>query len=252
MSASNKAYNPYNWKMILLTQSWLILFSFILTYFPQYYLEVFIAYFVIIMAISFSTMYRTNPILRDRKLLYEIVNSRTLYEEKDVTKLILADREYQKQYTEAAKKNLVVLLVYIVYIIALFILYPHIVSFAKTQQQYLKLAIYLIYFEALYLFGFVMYRQVFSKATMLSIMAPPNYKINEKGIVSGKGASIFLHARYLIDSEIVVNKENHYVEIDSTKKNLPYKIRLYTNDVNKVLDYLERVKKLELKRQNSS
>ncbi|ARM75818.1 DUF2208 domain-containing protein [Acidianus manzaensis] len=250
---SARGYNPYNWKMITLTQVWLIVISVVLTYFPKYYIEAFIAYFVIIMAISFSMMYKTNPMFRDRKLLYEIMNSRTLYEEKDVTKLMMADKEYQKQYTDMIKKNFSMMGIYLVYIIVLIILYGHIISYADSNPDlYMRLAIYLVYFEALYGVGIFMYRKVLRPTSMLTTMAPPNYKINEKGIVSGKGTSIFLHAKYLLDSEITVNKENHYVEIDSTKKNLPYKIRLYSNDIDKVLDYIERIKKLELKRQTSS
>lgn len=252
MSSSTRSYNPYNWKTVLATQIGLVAISLALSYFPQFYIWVFILYFVIIMGISFSMMYKSNPIFRDRRLLYEIINSRTLYEEKDVTKLILADKEYQKQYTEVVKRNFAMLLIYIIYIAILIIIYPHVINFANAQHEYFRLAVFLGYFETLYLFSFFMYRKVFSRAAMLTVMAPPSYKINEKGIVSGKGSSIFLHARYLIDSEITVNKENKYVEIDSTKKNLPYKIRLYTNNVDKVLDYLERIKRLELKRQNSS
>ncbi|AWR97177.1 DUF2208 domain-containing protein [Acidianus sulfidivorans JP7] len=251
---SAKGYNPYNWKMITLTQAWLIIISVVLTFYPKYYIEAFIAYFVIIMAISFSMMYKTNPMFRDRKLLYEIINSRTLYEEKDVTKLMMADKEFQKQYTAMVKKNFSMMGIYLIYIIVLLILYGHLISYADSfKSLYMRLLVYLIYFEALYGVGIFMYRKVLAPNAMMTVMAPPSYKINEKGIVSGKGASIFLHAKYLLDSDIIyVNKENHYVEIDSTKKNLPYKIRLYSNDVDKVMDYLERIKKLELKRQTSS
>jgi uncharacterized membrane protein len=87
---------------------------------------------------------------------------------------------------------------------------------------------------------------------MLNIMAPFSYKITEKGIVGSGGMSTFLHAKHLLDANISVNREKHYVEIDSVQAKLPYKLRLYSSDVDKVVDYIERIKRIELKRQSSS
>jgi len=250
MSASQ--YNPYNWKFLLFTQVWLIIISIVLTYYPQYYFEVIILYIIVIFGFTFFMTYKSNPVFRDRKLLYEIVNSRTIYEEKDVTKLIMADQEYQKQYMDSIKRNFRMLGFYIVYLAILFFAYQYIIKFADSQTLTYRLLVYLAYFEALFGIGFFVSRKIL--APSISNMAPmalPSYKITEKGIVSGKGYSVFLHAKYLLNSEITINREKHYIEIDSTKQKLPYKVRLYSQDIDKVLDYIERVKRLELKRQSS-
>ncbi|EZQ03105.1 MULTISPECIES: DUF2208 domain-containing protein [Acidianus] len=245
-------YNPYNWKFLLLTQVWLVAISIILSYFPQYYIEALAIYFVVFLGISFSIQYKTNPMFRDRKLLAEVANSRVIYEEKDVTKIVQADAELQREYMEAAKKNLSMMGIYVVYIIALFIAYGYLVRFADSfPGTYGRLLVYLVYFEALYLVGYFMFRKIL-RPTMMSVMAPTSYSVTEKGIYSKKGYSTFLHAKHLVDSKIDVNKEKHYVEIDSTSTKLPYKIRLYAPDVDRLMEYIERVKRLELKRQSSS
>ncbi len=248
---SSTTVNPYNWKYALVSQVYLIAISFILTYKPQYFIEAVALYFVFFMGLTFYMMSKSNPLLRDRKLLYEISNSRTLYEEKNVSELINKDKEYVEEYTKFAKRSFSMLGIYLVYLIAIYFLYSNVSKIAQSQVALDRLIVYLVYFEALYLFGFFVFRRVVRPAS-LSVMAPFSYKITEKGIMSSGGMSMFLHAKHLLNSNIVVNREKHFVEIDSTQAKMPYRVRLYSNDVDKVLDFIERIKRLELKKQSSS
>ncbi len=244
--------NPYSWKYVLLSQVYLIVISVVLTYYPQYFIEAIITYFIVMMGVMFYSMSKSNPMFRDRKLLYEINNSRLLYEEKNASELINKDKEYTEEYTKYAKKSFSMLGIYLVYMIVLYFLYTYISKIALSQaSSFDRLLVYLIYFEVIYLFAFFVFRKIV-KPAMLNIMAPFSYKITEKGIVGSGGMSTFLHARHLLDANISVNREKHYVEIDSAQAKLPYKLRLYSSDVDKVVDYIERIKRIELRRQSSS
>ncbi|EWG08313.1 MAG: hypothetical protein ASUL_01630 [Candidatus Aramenus sulfurataquae] len=248
---SSTTINPYNWKYALISQVYLVALSFVLTYRPQYFIEVVALYFVFFTGLTFYMMSKSNPLLRDRKLLYEISSSRVLYEEKNVSDIINKDKEYVEEYTKFAKRSFSMLGIYLVYLVAIYFLYSNVTKIADAQVALYRLLVYLVYFEALYLFAFFVFRRIVRPAS-LSVMAPVSYKITEKGIMSSGGMSMFLHAKHLLNSNIVVNKEKRFVEIDSTQAKMPYKVRLYSNDVDKVLDFIERVKKLELKKQSSS
>ncbi len=249
---SSTTPNPYNWKFAAISQGYLIVISIILGFYPKYFLEAFISYFIIIMAITFSMTYKSNPMLRDRKLMLEVANSGTLYEEKNANELITKDQDYQREYMQFAKKNMMMLFSYLIYIVVLFFIYNYVSKLATAQTDpYYRLGVYLAYFEVIYLFGFFVYRRLF-RPSMMSTMAPLSYKVTEKGIIGSGGMSVFLHAKHLLNSNMVLNREKKYVEIDSTSAKYPYKIRLYAKDVDKLVEMLERVKRLELKRQSSS
>ncbi|QKQ99824.1 DUF2208 domain-containing protein [Metallosphaera tengchongensis] len=249
---SSATPNPYNWKFALISQTYLVVISIVLGFYPKYFLIAFITYFIVMMGITFSMTYKSNPMLRDRKLMVEVANSNTLYEEKNANDLITKDEDYQREYMQFAKKNMTMLFSYLIYIVVLFFVYGYISKFASAQTDpYYRLGVYLVYFEIIYLFGFFVYRRLF-KPSMMSTMAPLSYKVTEKGIIGSGGMSVFLHAKHLLNSNLIVNKEKRYVEIDSVEAKYPYKIRLYAKDLDKLLDMLERVKRLELKRQSSS
>lgn len=245
--------NPYNWKMILLTQVAMIAMSFVLSLYPQYFLPVYILYIIVIMGITSYMAMKSNPLLRERKYLGEIANSRSLFEEKKASELIQKDEEYMKMMQQFAMSSFRSFLYMILYIIFIFVFYEEvllkIVSSAPTQYD--KLIIYIVYFEAIYLFNLFVYRRLI-KIQMLEIMAPQSYKVTEKGIISTDRSGVFLHSRHLLNAEIKENREKRYVEINATEAKLPYKLRLYTNEIDRLLEVLERVKKLESKRQQSS
>ncbi|PVU75489.1 DUF2208 domain-containing protein [Sulfolobus sp. SCGC AB-777_G06] len=253
MSGYPQGYpNPYNWKMILISQGLMILMSFVLSLYPQYFLPVYILYIVVIMGISSVMMAKSNPMLAERKYMGEIYKSNTLFEEKNAGSLIQKDMEYVQKMQQLAVANFKSFGIMILYIIIIFLFYDYILlKIVDSVTQYEKLAIYLIYFEALYLFNMFVYRRLI-KIQMMDAMAPSSYKVTEKGILSTDKSGVFLHSRHLVNAEIIENREKKYVEIDSKTSKLPYKIRLYTNDIDRLLEVLNRVKRMELKRQQTS
>ncbi|AAY80191.1 DUF2208 domain-containing protein [Sulfolobus acidocaldarius] len=252
MSNQNQPYNPYNWKMILLSQTSIVIISFVLSLYSQYFLPVYIAYLIIYFIIMTTIMARSNPMLSERKYLSEIVNARTILEEKKAGELIQNDEEYIKKFQAITSANLKSFGIMFVYLIVILIFYNFVVlRYVSSVTQIQKLIVFLVYSEALFLFGMFVNRRIM-RVQMMEVMAPFTYKITEKGIVSTDRSAVFLHSRHLVNASIVENRDKKYVEISPTTLKLPYKLRLYSNDIDRILDAINRVKRLELKRQQSS
>ncbi|MBB5253040.1 DUF2208 domain-containing protein [Sulfurisphaera ohwakuensis] len=253
MSTYPQGYpNPYNWKMILVSQVLMILMSFVLSLYPQYFLPVYILYIIVILGITSVMTMRSNPLLSERKYLTDISNSRTLFEEKKAGELAQKDEEYMKKMQEFAMASFKSFMYMIIYIIAIFAFYGEVLlKIVGSVSGYERLLVYVIYFEALFLFNMFVYRRLIKFQTM-EVMVPQSYKITEKGILSTDKSGVFLHSRHLVNAEIKENREKRYIEIHSQTSKLPYRIRLYTTEIDRLLEVLDRVKKLELKRQQSS
>jgi len=244
--------NPYNWKMILVTQIGMIAISFVLSLYPQYFVPIYILYIILIMGVTSVMTMRNNPMLSERKYLPEISNSRTLFEEKKASDLMQKDQEYLKKMQEFASSSFRSFMYMILYMIILFVLYDEVLlRIVSHEIGYERLAIYIIYFEALYLFNILVYRRLI-KFQAMEVMAPQSYKVTEKGILATDRSGVYLHSRHLVNAEIIDNREKRYVEIHSSTSKLPYKIRLYTTEIDRLLEVLDRVKKLEVKRQQST
>ncbi|WP_338600967.1 DUF2208 family protein [Sulfolobus tengchongensis] len=250
MSASG--YNPFNWKFILLSQVMMILFSLVLSFFPSYFIEFYILYILVYLGITSVIMMRSNPLLRERRSLGEITAARTLYEEKKANELINKDEEYIKETTEVMKKNFSSLGIMFLYMIILIIVYNYVViHFVKTISDTLyKFGFFVLYFELLYGVSFLLNRRVLRFQTNIP-MAPTSYRITEKGIIATDKSGVFLPSKYLVDAEISQNRDKKYVEIKSASK-FPFHVRLYSQDIDKILELLDRVKKIELRRQSSA
>lgn len=250
---SSASYNPFNWKFVLLSQVMMILFSLVLSYFPKYFIEFYILYIIVYLGITSIIMMRSNPLLRERRSLSEISSARTLYDEKKASELINKDEQYLKETTEVMKKNLSSLGLMFLYLIILIILYNYVILRFVTSitDTLFRFGFYVLYFELLYAVSFVLNRRVLKFQTNIPI-APMSYKITEKGVIATDKSGIFLPSKYLVDAEIFPNRDMKYVEIKSTTSKFPFHIRLYSYDIDKIIELLDRVKKIELKRQSSA
>ena len=237
--------------MILATQAGLILMSYVISLYPQYFWPIYILYIIIFFGITSAISLRSNPILSERKYLPEILNSRILFEEKRAGDLIQKDQEYLSKLQEFVSSTFKFFIYMILYLIIISILYYEILMrIVSHEMGYERLLTYIVYFEALFLFNMFAYGRIIKPRT-LEVVAPQSYRVTEKGIIS-TDRSVYLHSRHLINAEIIDNREKKYVEIRSNTLKLPYRIRLYTTEIDRLLEVLERVKKLEIKRQQSS
>ncbi|AAK40732.1 DUF2208 domain-containing protein [Saccharolobus solfataricus] len=249
---SSTGYNPFNWKFVLLSQVMMILFSLVLSFFPKYFIEFYILYILVYLGITSVIMMRSNPLLRERRSLGEIANARTLYEEKKASELVNQDEEYLKETTEVMKKNFSSMGIMFLYMIILILVYNYvIIRFVTNIDNTLyKFGFFVLYFELLYGVSFLMNRRVLKFQTNIP-MAPTSYKITEKGIIATDRSGVFLPSKYLIDAQISQNRDKKYIEIRSSSK-FPFQVRLYSQDIDKVSELIERVKKIELKKQSSA
>ncbi|MEM1626142.1 MAG: DUF2208 family protein [Sulfolobaceae archaeon] len=248
---SSSATNPYNWRFVLISQVGLFVISFVLSIYPEYFLPVYILYLIIIFGVTSIITYRSNPILRERKYISEINSSRVLYEQKNVKEIMEKDTEYLQYIASVASKNLRSMLIMFAYTIFILLFYSfYLVKIIENiSEGYIKFIIYIIYFESLFLLNFFLMRRYINIA-QFSIVAPMKYKITEKGILGDAGT--VLHSRHLLNAIITPNYQKNYVEIEAKSSGYPFKIRLYTDNVDKVKDILDRVKRLEMKRQSTN
>ncbi|MCY0850535.1 DUF2208 domain-containing protein [Sulfuracidifex metallicus] len=248
--------NPYsNWRYILLSQFSILFISALLSVFPpQYYIYGYVIYLVVVMSITFFISFRSNPLLKERKYMGEIMKSRTIFEEKDVKEIMEKDEEYIKKYKESLKRNGYFMLYFVVYLAIILVIYDDVLGIYRKMFAANHLELFLVFFvtlDAITLINIFLSRKVMKGATSQT-MAPTKYRVTERGIISSDATGVFLHARHLPNSEVIENREKRYVEIKSNTIKLPYDIRLYTKDIDRLLDAIERVKKIEIKRQQSS
>lgn len=239
--------SPYNPKYIALSQGLLIAFSLVNSFEPKYFFEFYILYFIVIIGITSVMFYRNNPMLRDRKYMSEAVKARTLYEEKSVENLINSDKEFLEETMRQAGKMMKNLFIYFIFIIAIYILYSEVLSKVINGQgtPLYRFVIFLVFYEVFYGISFLLYRTTGMTSAVGSsmAMAPRSYKITDSGVVATDRSGTTLHIIHLQDAEINVNREKKFVEIKpDAKKGIPYKLRLYTNDVDKVSELLNRLK----------
>ncbi|MGC9106236.1 MAG: DUF2208 family protein [Thermoprotei archaeon] len=237
-------YNPYNWKMILVSQTAMLAMSAVLSFYPEYFLPFYILYIVIIMGVSMYIAQKSNPLLSERKYFQEIVKAPTLFEERRALDLAMRDEEYQamfREYTSKTMRSLGIMFLYMILLIAFYYL-----AFDKLVTQYQgmqRFLIYVGYFEALFLFNFFVYRRLV-QFRMMEVVAPNSYKVTTKGIASTDVTGIVLHFRHFVGAKITVNADKSYVEVDSSTSKLPFRVRLYSNDLQRLKEAIEKLQRL--------
>jgi uncharacterized membrane protein len=237
-------YNPYNWKMILISQTAMLTMSAILSFYPEYFLPFYILYIIIIMGVSTYMAQKSNPLLAERKYLQEIVKAPTLFEEKKALDLAMKDEEYQtmfREYTSKTMRSLGIMFLYMILLISFYYL-----AFDKIVTQYQgvqRFLIYVAYFEALFLFNFFVYRRLI-QFRMMEVVAPNSYKVTTKGIASTDVTGVVLHFRHLAEANITVNADKSYVEVDSRTSKLPFRVRLYSKDLQRLKEAVEKLQRL--------
>ncbi len=240
---SQGTYNPYNWKMILISQLAMLAMSAVLSFYPEYFLVVYIVYLVIIMGVSTYMAQRSNPLLAQRKYLSEVAKAPVLFEEKNADELAFKDEEYQAKLREYTSQMMKSFGFYFLYIIALIIIYYLIFNtIVRSYEGIERFLLYVTYFEALFLFNFFVIRNVV-KFRMMEVVAPKSYRLTLKGIVSTDMTGVVLHVSQLSEAKMTINPEKSYIEIDSTSAKLPFKIRLYTRDLQKLKVSVEKLQR---------
>jgi Predicted membrane protein len=206
------------------------------------------------MSITGFLIYRTNPMLKDRDLLREVVQSkRKLHEEKDSKKVMENDKEFINELNSYAKSAMSSLGITFAYLIVLLLVYPHVIGFINSdpvlmENKFLFFLSFLALYETFFAISFVMSRIQTRRLNKLGGMpvAGFTYIIKDKGLEVIAANRITLHALHLATSEIKLNEEKKYVEIIARLGNnnaTSYRIRLYSENAPKVYELVSRFKK---------
>jgi len=237
-------YNPYNWKMIVISQAAMLALSAVLSFYPQYFLAFYILYIFVIMGVSLYMAQKSNPLMSQRKYLSEVVKAPSIFEERKAMEVAMRDDEYQamlRDYTSQTLRSLGIMFLYMLLLIAFY--YTVFVRITENYVGLYRFLAYVTYFEALFLFNFFVYRRIV-KFRMMEVVAPSNYKITIKGIASTDVTGLVLYFKHLSDARITVNPDKSYIEIDSQSSKLPYRVRLYSKDLQRLKEAVEKLQRI--------
>ena len=64
------------------------------------------------------------------------------------------------------------------------------------------------------------------------------------GIASTDVTGLVLYFKHLSDARITVNPDKSYIEIDSQSSKLPFRVRLYSKDLQRLKEAVERLQRI--------
>lgn len=216
---------------LLISQASILLISLVTAFIPQYYIYIFILYFIIIMGIMFRSTRKMSKIPPQKEL------GSPLFKENNAIKIAMLDKllsaELKKQFTASMSLLLLTFLV--------FIIFPLYRSFVFAPMHEFLSSIIEDPILVNFLDFFIMYEFVFGilsilrfiimgKMSGVNIMLPQNFVLYKKGIIANDRFFIELTGDLCYQYDL----KRHFVELRSrTNKNL--RIRLYTDSTSELL-----------------
>jgi len=222
---------------ILISQISILLISIVTAFIPQYYIYIFIIYFIILMAIMFRTTRRMSKIPPQKEL------GSPLFKEKDAMKIAMFD----KNLVDELKKQAMGMMSLLFMTFLLLIIFPlyRATVFELTLYYFYQLlgeeSIYAVFLSFLLMYEFIfglmsLLRMLVMKRTgSVNIMLPQTYVVYHKGMVFNERFYLEFSSNYCID----VNEDRRYVEIRDRRG--VQRIRLYTSSLSELRDRLRTV-----------
>jgi len=218
---------------IFLSQLSILFISLVTAFIPQYYVYVFLAYFVIVMFILFRRTRVWSKIPSSREL------GSPLFKETNVVRIAMLDAELMVEVKRQAMASLslfmltlLVLVVFPVYRATVFeITYSVLHSIAGNELIALFLAFLLMY-EVLFGILTLARMAILSKLKYSNILLPQNFTIYRAGIVLNDRFFVRLESdKYCYE----YNSKRRFVELRENKRE-GIRIRLYTDAVSELRD----------------
>ncbi len=219
-------------KSILLSQVFAIVFSLVATFAPQYFWLLVIAFMLIIPFTMGYSMLKS----RITGKYQEIVSSRKLVEVKDALEIAMRDSKLQGELAKQFK-GMFYSFASLPAIIAVSILYNNYVRqpYFSGEDIVLRFIGALIMYELFILTGRVI-QHFTARKTGYTLMIPNQYIVTTKGIV-GKGVTIPFPLK---DYKVEVNYKRKFIQLIPKKsQGIKSIIRLYTRDVERLLNIIE-------------
>ncbi len=226
---------------ILTSQLSIVFISFVSAFIPQYYMYVFLIYFVVLMFIMFRTTKAWSKIPPQREL------GSPLFKEGNALKIAMFDKllmnELKKQ--AMASMSLLLLTLVVIFIFPLYrgLIFPLTVAVLSSMIDSEIIVIFLAFL--------IMYEFIFGILTLLrimimsrirasNIMLPQNYIVYKKGIVLNDKFFIEFSNKYCFEYD----GKRRYVEIRDRGRGST-RIRLYTDATSELKDKIRELGVLE-------
>jgi uncharacterized membrane protein len=238
--------------MLVIGQLYLILLALVLAAAPQYYLYVFILYFVAIM--GFSTIVSRRR-FKTSIPIEEIERSRTLLKEDKAFEIAMEDEELLKLLGGQMRTLLLTLaFLPLYYVIFRFVRANHdmlaesIASLLGTSTTVGAFLVWLGAFEVMYVVSFAS-RRLLMRGQVSIPVVPRSFTVTQKGILIRGGMGQAISFPLEESTKVEYDDKRRYVEISTASG---ARIRLYTKNLKKLLEAIEKyggvqpVKKEEL------
>lgn len=219
--------------MILMGQVFMLVLALILAVAPQLYLVALIAYFVVVLGISFVRA-RGSQGRVDRS---EVERARTLLKEDKALDLAVEDSEYVSAVSKQVKATFIPLLLFPLYIYV-FRSEPLIENLIKpyigASEALTRFIAWVIVFELLFAINQVL--RIVIGAVEPAPAVPAAYRVTSKGILTRGPVGGVIGFPLPEGTEVRLNEEKNYVEIRLPKGN---KIRLYTRKARRLYEIIQ-------------
>jgi len=224
---------------IVLSQIFVLVYSLVAAFFPQYFFVVFLLFLATIFGISIYSSLKH----KISGKATEILQGRKLYSEKNAMNLLVKDPEGVRELSRQVKYSFLPLLLLPVYMF-LFYLYGNFALPYFTQGEIVivndmvtRFIGYLIMYEMLMSIGYSV-NTLIRRKTGGMFMVPASYEVTDKGII-GRGVVIpFPLDKY----NVTMDLKRKFVQLEPLEKRGMTKmiIRLYASDIEKLVKVIER------------
>ncbi len=226
---------------LLLSQVAILLLSFILAYYPGFYLAAILAYIAVLVGGQYIAQRRSGARETSR-----VLSSRTLYSERNIQEVMMSDEELAEEYARIVKTLFLPTMATIPLAIILFMLLPglydHLLSLAgapETLHNFLK---WLLVFETISLLSIsvrLAAQRKHGQPQVLSI--PTSYEVREEGLVLNTGLRPLV-IPFPLDAEryeLRIDENRRFVELVDRKSGA--RIRLYSTRPRRVYELIRRL-----------
>ncbi|ABN70070.1 membrane protein-like protein [Staphylothermus marinus F1] len=220
---------------LLISQVSILLISLVTAFIPQYYIYIFILYFIIIMAFMFRSTRKMSKIPPKKEL------GSPLFKENNAIKIAMLDKlltaELKKQFTASMSLLLLTFLVFIIFpLYRQFVFVPvhELLSSIIGNPVLVNFLDFFIMYE--FVFGILSILRFFimGKMSGVNIMLPQNFILYKKGIIANDRFFIELTSDLCYKYDL----KRHFVELRSrTNKN--FRVRLYTDSTSDLLNKIK-------------
>ncbi len=235
-------------KRILLSQASLIMYSALLAVlgYGKYVFLLIIVFWVLITYIQ--SKLSKGPLGHGRARPEDLLNSRKLYEEKNVRDLQMKDEDLLRELQQQSRATMYLSLGALIGFLYFMLLWPHINDLISLTSSHLgpgKLAYfaaYLIYFEGFFVINQSVQLYGLRKVGVITtINTPQAYTVTEKGIViKGLIGQSAIPFPLPPDVRLEVNEKRGFVEIVKKGKRTVLRIRFYSRNPKRLWEILKR------------